>query len=156
MTTTATAFLADTADDTMEGDVDESRAKRLVDRFLTWKLPATVCSDVCVTKRDYPHAHLRRGTNLLTADEARQMVKHLFDDEPVSPTPVGTNGIGWAVKQMHNGAKVRRAGWNGKGMFLFLVPGSTFKVIMKTAPDYVVPWLCSQADLLATDWEFAD
>jgi hypothetical protein len=29
-------------------------------------------------------------------------------------------------------------------------------VDMKTAQGYVVPWLCSQADLLATDWELAD
>lgn len=86
------------------------------------------------------------------------------------------NGIGWAVKQMQDGARVRRAGWNGKGMFLFLVPGSTFKVNrppllgiypegtsvdyhahvdMKTADGQIVPWLCSQTDLLATDWELA-
>ena len=85
--------------------------------------------------------------------------------------------IGWAVKQMQNGAKVRRSGWNGKGMFLFLVPGSTFivnrapllgiypdgtqvayqpHVDMRTANDTIVPWLCSQSDLLATDWEIAD
>lgn len=87
------------------------------------------------------------------------------------------NGIGWAVKEMHNGGRVARAGWNGKGMFLFLVPGSKFKVNrapllgiypegteidyhahvdMKTADGKVVPWLCSQTDLLATDWELAD
>lgn len=87
-----------------------------------------------------------------------------------------SQGIGWAVKQMQDGQKVRRAGWNGKGMFLFLVPGSTFAVNrppllgiypegtvvnyqphvdMKTAQDTVVPWLCSQGDLLATDWEIA-
>lgn len=85
--------------------------------------------------------------------------------------------IGWAVKQMHNGSKVRRAGWNGKGMWLFLVPGSVFKVNrppllgiypegteiqyhahvdMKTAQGDVVPWLCSQTDLLASDWEIAE
>ena len=67
-----------------------------------------------------------------------------------------------------------RAGWNGKGMFLFLVPGSTFKVSrapllgiypegteikyhshvdMKTAQGDVVPWLCSQTDMLAEDWQ---
>lgn len=84
------------------------------------------------------------------------------------------NEIGWAVKQMRNGEKVARAGWNGKGMFLFLVPGSTFKVNrapllgiypegteiqyqphvdMKTTQGTVVPWLASQTDLLATDWE---
>lgn len=86
------------------------------------------------------------------------------------------NGIGWAVKQLQDGQRVARAGWNGKGMFLFLVPGSHFTVNrapllgiypegteidyhahvdMKTAQGYVIPWLCSQADLLATDWELA-
>lgn len=87
------------------------------------------------------------------------------------------NGIGWAIKEMRNGARVARAGWNGKGMFLFLVPGSTFNVNrapllgiypegteiqyqthvdMKTAQGTVVPWLASQTDLLATDWEIAE
>lgn len=87
------------------------------------------------------------------------------------------NAIGWAVKEMHNGFKVRRSGWNGKGMFLFLVNGSRFivnrppllgiypdgteidycpHVDMKTADGKIVPWLCSQTDLLATDWEIAE
>ncbi len=84
------------------------------------------------------------------------------------------SGIGWAVKQMRNGDKVAREGWNGKGMFLFLVPGSKFAVNrapllgiypagteveycphvdMKTADGKVVPWLASQTDLLAEDWD---
>ena len=84
--------------------------------------------------------------------------------------------IGWAVKQMQNGERVCRAGWNGKGMFCFLVPDSQFvvnrapllgiypegtiidywpHVDMKTADGQVVPWVCSQFDLLATDWEIA-
>jgi hypothetical protein len=86
----------------------------------------------------------------------------------------GQRGIGWAIKQMHNGAKVARAGWNGKGMFLILVPGSTFKVNrppllgvfsegtevqyhphvdLKNADGVIVPWNASQGDLLATDWQ---
>ena len=86
------------------------------------------------------------------------------------------NAIGWAVKEMQNGSRVRRAGWNGKGMFVFLVPGSRFEVNrppllgiyeagtvidycphvdMRTADGRIVPWLCSQTDLLATDWELA-
>lgn len=85
-------------------------------------------------------------------------------------------GIGWAIKQMRNGSLVRRSGWNGKGMFLFLVPGSKFTVNraplrgifpdgteisyhphvdMKTANGDIVPWLASQTDLLAEDWEIA-
>ncbi len=80
--------------------------------------------------------------------------------------------IGWAVKQMWNGVRVRRAGWNGKGMWLALVTSWTFNVwlgpadnlpearplpfvMMRTADCCFVPWLCSQTDLLATDWEIA-
>ena len=82
--------------------------------------------------------------------------------------------FGWAVAQMKAGNKVARSGWNGKGMFLFLVPGSRFKVNrapllgiypegteisyqphvdMKTAQDTVVPWLASQSDILSEDWD---
>jgi hypothetical protein len=72
------------------------------------------------------------------------------------------NGIGWAVKQMRNGGKVARAGWNGKNMHLALqVPDANSKmtlsyVFMFTAQGDLVPWSCSQTDLLATDWEMAN
>ena len=82
--------------------------------------------------------------------------------------------FGEALEELKAGNKVARSGWNGKDMFLFLVPGSTFvvnrhpllgiypegteisyhaHVDMKTAQGYVVPWLCSQTDMLAEDWE---
>lgn len=78
-----------------------------------------------------------------------------------------------ALKLLKAGEKVARSGWNGKGMFLFLVQGSTFNVSrppllgiypegteinyhahvdMKTADGMIVPWLCSQTDMLADDW----
>ena len=81
--------------------------------------------------------------------------------------------FGEAIELLKLGYKVARTGWNGKGMFLFLVPGSTFKVSrppllgiypegteityqphidMKTAQNTVVPWLASQSDVLAEDW----
>lgn len=69
--------------------------------------------------------------------------------------------IGWVVKQLHNRARVRRTGWNGKNMYLELqVPDQHSKmtlpyVYMRTAQGDLVPWLCSQTDLLATDWEIA-
>lgn len=77
-------------------------------------------------------------------------------------------GIGWAIKEMQNGAKVARAGWNGKGMFLYYVPyhfesGLHSKgtedthhqpfIMMHTVQKTEVPWLASQTDLLAVDWE---
>lgn len=84
-------------------------------------------------------------------------------------------GIGWAVKEMQNGAKVRRAGWNGNGMWIGLVPGDQWGlgssqtafdysgpgqllpwIGMRTAQGQFVPWLASQTDILAMDWEIAD
>lgn len=69
-----------------------------------------------------------------------------------------SNGIGWAIKQMHNGSKVTRPGWNGKGMWLALqIPDANSKmtlpyIYMKTADNNLVPWLASQTDILAMDW----
>lgn len=67
--------------------------------------------------------------------------------------------IGRAVSAMHDGQKVARSGWNGKNMYLQLqVPDKNSKmtlpyVYMYTAQGDLVPWLCSQTDLLATDWQ---
>lgn len=82
-----------------------------------------------------------------------------------------TYDIGGAVALLKNGKKVARQGWNGKGMFLYYVPAASYPaqtpaargefgdmvpyrdyVAMKTVDGYVVPWLASQSDLLATDW----
>lgn len=87
---------------------------------------------------------------------------------------MGTANFEWALGLLKQGKRVCREGWNGKGMFLFLVPGSTFQVNrapllgiypegttvvyqphidIRTAQNTVVPWLASQSDLLAEDWE---
>lgn len=79
-----------------------------------------------------------------------------------------------ALHQLKRGDRAIRTGWNGKNMFIFLVPGSTFTVNrppllgiypegtvinyhahidMRTADGTIVPWLASQTDLLAEDWE---
>lgn len=47
----------------------------LVNRFLAWPLPDSVCSDPCASMPGYPH---RVGTNLLTAVEAKQMIEFLL------------------------------------------------------------------------------
>lgn len=85
--------------------------------------------------------------------------------------------FGTALSCLRNGMMVQRRGWNGKGMFLFLVDGSSFKVNRKpllgifkedtivdycphidmfTADKKVVPWLASQTDILADDWLIVD
>ena len=81
--------------------------------------------------------------------------------------------FGSALAALKDGARISRQGWNGKGMFLYLVPSSTFKVNrppllgiypegteidyhahidIRTAAGQCVPWLASQTDLIAEDW----
>ena len=71
-------------------------------------------------------------------------------------------GIGQAVKNLQDGKRVCREGWNGKGMFLELqVPDAHSKmtrpyVYLRAADASLIPWNCSQADLLAIDWQLAE
>lgn len=91
--------------------------------------------------------------------------------------------FGQALNELKKGEKVARAGWNGKGMFIYLVKGvqvpyenlrneaasalradkesnrgkkATINshIDMKAADgSIVVGWLASQTDMLAEDWE---
>lgn len=84
--------------------------------------------------------------------------------------------FGKAIENLKIGKKVARSGWNGKGMFLYYVPAASYPpstqiakdtfngndvpygayIAMKTAQDNVVPWLASQTDVLAEDWQIFD
>jgi hypothetical protein len=79
--------------------------------------------------------------------------------------------FGQAVEELKAGNSVSRAGWNGKGLKLTLqVPDAHSKMTLpyiymsypstpasETAPaSYLnanVPWLASQTDMLADDWD---
>jgi hypothetical protein len=67
--------------------------------------------------------------------------------------------FGQAIELLKQGVKVAREGWNGKGMWLALQrPDSGSKmslpyIYMSTATDDLVPWLASQTDMLAEDWD---
>lgn len=71
-------------------------------------------------------------------------------------------GIGWAVKQLRNGKKVFRLGWNGKGMNLTLQTPDQYSLMTEpyiylfTTEGGLIPWTASQADVLATDWEVTE
>lgn len=87
--------------------------------------------------------------------------------------------FGQAIEALKSGSKVQRTGWNGKGMWLILVPKSpSIKPVagtpysnaglvsevninphidMFTATGEMQPgWLASQTDMLAEDWQIAD
>lgn len=64
-----------------------------------------------------------------------------------------------ALGVLKKGHKVSRIGWNGKGMWLKLQhPDENSKmtlpyIYMYTADKNLVPWVASQTDILAEDWE---
>ena len=68
--------------------------------------------------------------------------------------------FGIALDWLKIGGRVRRRGWNGKGMELALqVPDEHSKmslpyIYMQTVQGDLVPWLASQTDLLSEDWQF--
>lgn len=77
-----------------------------------------------------------------------------------------------ALEELKEGKKLQREGWNGKGMFIYWVPGGEYKaqtaaardtfgdlvpyrgyIAIKTAQNDVVPWVASQSDILEEDWQ---
>jgi len=135
-------------------------------------------------------------------DESKDgyLVEYMDGGEPNHPNHVGyiswspkevfelsyqKNGklsFGHALVALEQGKRVSRSGWNGKGMFLFLLPasdgiptkvihdpalraviesevgGETFdahgSIRMFTADKKILTgWLASQTDMLAKDWE---
>ena len=82
--------------------------------------------------------------------------------------------FGQALEALKQGSKVARNGWDGKGMWLYLVPGSEFQVAegrplskhlpvgehviynahidMKAADGSHFAWNPNQLDMLAEDW----
>lgn len=76
--------------------------------------------------------------------------------------------FGHTIRRLKAGGRMARKGWNGKGIFIELqVPDAHSKMThpyiyinttgLQTdnpdAPKSLVPWLASQTDMLADDWE---
>lgn len=83
-----------------------------------------------------------------------------------------------ALREVKDGNKIARKGWNGKGMFVVYQPGypdgiainaNTAKatgvtegtvckfrpyLMLLTAEGDFVPWVASQSDILAEDWVY--
>lgn len=81
--------------------------------------------------------------------------------------------FGLAVEALKKGHKITRAGWNGKGMFVYLVPAASYPaqtdaakshfgdgalvpynayMAIKNVNDTVSTWVPSVNDCLAEDW----
>jgi hypothetical protein len=83
----------------------------------------------------------------------------------------GKLSFGHAVWLMRQGKKVARSGWNGSGMFIYLVPANSYPaqtdvaretfgemvpyreyLVLKTAQNDIATWAPSGSDALAEDW----
>ena len=81
--------------------------------------------------------------------------------------------FGEAIKELKNGNKVSRSGWNGKGMFIYYIPANLYKsyteigntiadengmvsyepyLAIKNVKGTVSTWVPSINDCLAEDW----
>lgn len=90
-----------------------------------------------------------------------------------------TNGMpfGHAVEALKKGFRLSRKGWNGKGLFIYLVPANSYPVqtpaaksyfgadsmvpynayiAIKGADEMVSTWAPSIGDVLADDWEIVN
>ena len=85
--------------------------------------------------------------------------------------PIDALTFGLAIEALKKGHRVARKGWNGNGIFIELqVPDAHSKMTQPyifidtlglqtnnpNAPKGRVPWLASQTDMLAEDWQIVE
>lgn len=97
--------------------------------------------------------------------------------EAVGPVKNFELSFGQAIEAAKQGKRVARAGWNGSGMFAYIVPAASYPAqtgaakahfgenalvpyreywALKTAQNDVAPWAPSGSDSLAEDWIVLD
>ena len=117
------------------------------------------------------HKALAEFDNLPTNTAQENWLKEDMPVEGGSVLPKTERlSFGDAVAALKEGLRVCRVGWNGKGMWLKLVSKGYFDIGcsvvegadllpfigMKTADNCFVPWLASQTDVLAEDWQIVE
>lgn len=98
-------------------------------------------------------------------------MKERFDLTKANITTEGKfmrdRGFSQALRDLKNGLKLSREGWNGKGLFVQLqTPDGNSKMskpyfytnspIPESAIFDQVPWVPSQTDLMANDWSIVE
>jgi hypothetical protein len=134
-------------------------------------IPGEDMSGISVSPEDNVSIGGMIAINPANEDDKWYVAKDFFDSN-YHMENAQAMGIGYSVKVMNEGKKVQRAGWNGKNMFLFSIGCSCWEflsdvsgidgletqqfICMKTADNKLIPWLASQADLLANDYQIID
>lgn len=150
------------------------------DKSVEWLLPQLTSGQI---GRSSCHLHIKTLEGVMTADIGDWIIQGVngefypckpdifektYEDEQKC-----TDGLtfGLAIEALKFGRKARRKGWNGKGIYIKLqVPDvhskmtSPYIYIDTTglqsdnpdAPRSCVPWVASQTDMLANDWEVCE
>lgn len=83
--------------------------------------------------------------------------------------------FGEALRGLKHGKRISRAGWNGAGQYVYLVPANSYPaqtdsaraefgemvpyrayMALKTAQNDIATWAPSGSDVLAEDWGFVE
>ena len=141
--------------------------------------PCYRCTDYKYWVSITPESSRHKATTKRFHDDISWHPKKQFEEET---RPCNAMTFGYAIEAMKRGKKVARAGWNDKGMFIFLVDEAVgFKRVgyngencdirlhqhiainttgiqttNEAAPKSIVPWVASQTDMLAGDWQIVD
>ena len=109
----------------------------------------------------------KNAKNEIWALEGYLLKQRLYDQE----VRVDELSFGAAIEAMKGGAQVARAGWNGRGIFCSIqrpdvnskmsspyifIDTTGLQTTNQAAPKSLVPWLASQTDMLADDWQIVD
>lgn len=94
----------------------EAQIKHMVDRFLTWKLPDDFNPDGGISFKAtfnehtaHPMRHEPNGTNILNADQADAMVRHMIEGLPSTQLTLDKTRAANTLSELHNEAKTWRS-----------------------------------------------
>lgn len=127
------------------------------------------CFEYVIKLKDEKFIHGLGDTRFEAQKNAtEEAIEYALDQGWITNTPEQFS-FSVALDLLKQGNKITRKGWNGKGMWLMLIPKSHWEttrglemlnglpwVGMKTVDDKFVPWLPSQTDLFANDWMIAE
>ena len=157
--------------------------EQMVGRFLSWPLPSDFAPDGGISFTRSPHVGMSpTGTNLLHFGQAKAMLEHCINGADANagalsphqqPALDACMTFGQAIEAAKSGQRIARTGWNGKGLFVYLVPAARYPaqtgaakahfgegslvpynpyLAIKNVDETVSTWVPSVNDCLACDW----
>lgn len=132
-----------------------------------------VAGEIYPCKREIFDATYDRASAPVIVEAPREATLRGIAESLGLPLDSDLMTFGAALERVKAGARVARAGWNGKGQFAYLVPAASYPVqtgaaaahfgagsvvpyraylALKTVDDTVSTWAPSVSDVLAEDW----